>query len=134
MDVDKDGLISEIDLQTCINNLASDAFFKNSGEALASSAFLSSKKFYPSGAKMSIDRANEVAKQIRTAMIAKKIAYKEAFNRFDENKDGFLNFAEFSQGIDKIVTLSQPVKEKIFALMDANDIGMVDYPNFLDVI
>lgn len=41
---------------------------------------------------------------------------------------------EFSNGIDKILTLSVPVKEKIFALMDKNEIGLVDYPNFLEVI
>lgn len=48
MDIDKDGYITEIDLQTCLNNLNSDAFFKNSGEALATSAFASAKKFFPS--------------------------------------------------------------------------------------
>jgi hypothetical protein len=35
MDIDKDGFITEIDLITCFNNLNSDAFFKNNGEALA---------------------------------------------------------------------------------------------------
>lgn len=35
MDIDKDGFISDIDLQTCLNNLNSNTFFKNSGEALA---------------------------------------------------------------------------------------------------
>jgi hypothetical protein len=47
MDIDKDGYITEIDLQTCFSNLNSDAFFKNNGEALAQSAFASDKKFYP---------------------------------------------------------------------------------------
>lgn len=47
MDIDKDGFISEIDLQTCLTNLNSDAFFKNSGEALARSTFQSAKKFFP---------------------------------------------------------------------------------------
>lgn len=75
-----------------------------------------------------------MAKQIRTALIDKKIAYREAFNRFDENKDGFLSLTEFSNGIDKIITLSVPIKEKMFALMDKNEIGLVDYPNFLEVI
>jgi Ca2+-binding EF-hand superfamily protein len=56
---------------------------------------------------------------VRTALINKKIAYKEAFNKFDANKDGFLNFIEFSQGIDTILTLSVPIKEKVFALMDS---------------
>ena len=49
---------------------------------------------------MSEERACEISKQIRTALINKKIAYKEAFNRFDNNKDGFLSFSEFSLGID----------------------------------
>lgn len=41
MDVDKDGFVSDIDIQTCFDNLGSDAFFKDSGEALAVSAFSS---------------------------------------------------------------------------------------------
>lgn len=36
--------------------------------------------------------------------------------------------------MDKVITLSVPVKEKIFSLMDKNEIGLVDYPNFLEVI
>jgi len=47
MDIDKDGLISEIDIQTLFSNLHSEAFFKNNGEALAKSAFSSAKKFFP---------------------------------------------------------------------------------------
>lgn len=62
MDIDKDGFISEIDLQTCLNNLNSDAFFKNSGEALVTSAFASAKKFYPTQEAISEERACEIAK------------------------------------------------------------------------
>ena len=36
-------------------------------------------------------------------MIAQKIAYREAFNRFDDNKDGLLSFNEWSKGIEKII-------------------------------
>jgi len=32
------------------------------------------------------------------------------------------------------MSLSHPVKEKFFALMDKNKIGLVDYQNFLDII
>lgn len=62
MDIDKDGFISEIDLATCLNNLNSEAFFKNGGEALASSAFSSAKKFFPSTEKMPEERACEITK------------------------------------------------------------------------
>jgi hypothetical protein len=30
--------------------------------------------------------------------------------------------------------LSAPIKEKVFAMMDMNKIGLVDYPHFLEVI
>jgi Ca2+-binding EF-hand superfamily protein len=76
----------------------------------------------------------EIAKQIKAALISNRIAYKEAFNRFDVNQDGFLSFSEFSNGIDTIMTLSIPVKEKFFGFMDKNEIGLVDYKNFLDII
>jgi Ca2+-binding EF-hand superfamily protein len=45
-----------------------------------------------------------------------------------------LNFNEFNVGLGRVITLSAPIKEKLFALMDRNQIGMVDYPNFLEVI
>ena len=70
MDVDKDGFLSEIDLQTCINNLGSDAFFRDGGEALAVSAFSSSKKFYPAGEQLTNERAFEIVNQIKAALIA----------------------------------------------------------------
>ena len=96
MDIDKDGYITEIDLTTCLANLNSDAFFKNGGEALASSAFSSAKKFFPNQSKLTEERSFEILAQIRTALVGQKIAYREAFNRFDANKDGFLSFTEFS--------------------------------------
>ena len=62
MDIDKDGYISDVDLYTCLSNLGSESFFKNSGEALASSTFSSQKKFFPVETKLSKDRAVELFK------------------------------------------------------------------------
>ena len=67
-------------------------------------------------------------------MINSKIAYREAFNRFDQNQDGLLSFSEFSSGLDKIISFSLPVKEKFFSFMDKKKIGLVDYDTFLSVI
>jgi Ca2+-binding EF-hand superfamily protein len=80
------------------------------------------------------ERAAEVCKQIRSALETQRIANREAFNRFDGNSDGFLSFSEFSEGLDKVIVLSGPVKEKLFALMDKQGMGLVDYPNFLEVL
>jgi Ca2+-binding EF-hand superfamily protein len=101
---------------------------------LGQSAFSSAKKFFPNQSKLPEERAFEILNQIRTALTSQKIAYREAFNRFDTNKDGFLSFSEFSNGIDKVLTLSEPIKEKLFALMDERQMGLVDYPRFLEVI
>jgi Ca2+-binding EF-hand superfamily protein len=49
----------------------------------------------------------------------------------DANKDGLMSFNEFTTGIDQVINLSQPIKEKLFAFMDVNAIGMIDYQNFL---
>ena len=51
----------------------------------------------------------------------------EAFQKLDENGDGFLSYAEFAEGIDQFITLSQPIKEKLFATMDINQIGLLNY-------
>lgn len=83
---------------------------------------------------MGQERAAEVCKQIRSALETQRIANREAFNRFDGNSDGFLSFSEFSEGLDKVIVLSGPVKEKLFALMDKQGMGLVDYPNFLEVL
>ena len=65
MDIDKDGVVSEIDLQTCLSHLNSDTFFRNNGEALTNSGFASSVKFYPGASNdnskaLSDERAFEV--------------------------------------------------------------------------
>ena len=62
MDVDKDGLITEADLLTCIKNLTNAAFFRDGGAALASSTFNSSSKFFPSHSRMSKEKALGVCK------------------------------------------------------------------------
>ena len=50
------------------------------------------------------------------------------------NKDGFLSFAEFSAGIDSVMAMSGPIKEKFFSAMDSNHIGMIDYSSFLQMM
>ena len=46
IDIDKDGYISLEDLQTCLSNLNSEAFFKDGGKALQRIQFNSKYKFF----------------------------------------------------------------------------------------
>jgi Ca2+-binding EF-hand superfamily protein len=134
LDVDKDGFISEADLVTCIKNLNNAQFYKNGGQALASSTFNTKTKFYPSHSKISKDKALEVCKQIRDALAAKKLQYREVFDMLDRDKDNMVSYAEFSRGLDEIIQLSEPIKEQIYALMDKASIGLINYTQFLDVL
>jgi predicted nuclease with TOPRIM domain len=94
MDLDKDGFLSEIDLQTCLDNLQSDAFFKNCGEALASSSFSSQKKFFPD--KDALNPENKALKQQNSQIIqeleksnANLEAYKNEIDRLNARLKAF---------------------------------------------
>jgi len=134
MDVDKDGYVTEQDILTCIKNLQNATFFKNDGQALAGSTFNSSNKFFPGTNRMSRDKALEVCKLIRDAMAVKKLQYRDCFDKFDLDKDGMVSYAEFQRGLDDILKLSQPIKEQLYALMDKDNIGLISYDQFLEVL
>ena len=46
VDIDKDGYVSKEDLETCLANLNSTAFFKDGGKALQRVQFNSKYKFF----------------------------------------------------------------------------------------
>ena len=136
MDVDKDGYVTEADIETCIKNLPNMAFFKNGGAALTASTFNSRVKTFPqnSGAKLTKEKATAVCKQIRDALGLKRMQFRDAFNKFDLDKDGMVSFAEFNRGMVDVLELSVPVKEQIYTLMDKNNMGLISYEQFLDVL
>ena len=45
-----------------------------------------------------------------------------------------VSYAEFQRGLDDILRLSQPIKEQLYALMDKNNIGLISYDQFLEVL
>lgn len=47
IDIDKDGFVTEADIETCVKNLTNMAFFRNGGAALTKSTFNSQVKIYP---------------------------------------------------------------------------------------
>jgi Ca2+-binding EF-hand superfamily protein len=83
---------------------------------------------------MSREKALEVCKQIREALAVKKLQYRECFDKFDLDNDGLVSYAEFQRGLDQVIKLSQPIKEQLYALMDKNNIGLISYDQFLEVL
>ena len=83
---------------------------------------------------MADDKAINIAREIRQMLAKKRISMREAFLRLDKKKAGLISFTAFSTGLDSILSLSQAVKEKLFARMDVLNIGLVSYDNFLEVL
>lgn len=136
IDIDGDGYISIHDLNSCLGNLKNETFYQNNGSTLVGTfkTILSEReKFFPKD-PLPHEKALEVVAKIKEALKTRGISYRALFQKLDANDDEFLTFTEFSENIEPIVKLSPIVKERLFALMDVNKIGMVDYKNFLDIL
>lgn len=119
MDMNKDGYI---DLEDLNATLSSKSFMT-----------VSNSQPYPIR-KISPNRAKAVIKDIRTALVAKRMNFHDAFRTFDVKKKGMLSSKEFSDGLSRVIELSQPMKDGLFAVMDKQAIGMVDFTSFLSVL
>ena len=75
-----------------------------------------------------------MCKQIRVAMAENKVSMIDFFNRCDKQDSGMVNLGQFLQGFKTIMTLADPLLEKLFNVMDTNSIGMVDFPRFSRVL
>ena len=90
---------------------------------------LEREKFFPKQ-PLTKEKALQVIARIKEALLQKGISFRELFAKLDTNNDEFLSFAEFSENIESVVKLSPYIKEQLFAYMDVNKIGMVDYESF----
>ena len=72
----------------------------------------------------------DVIKQIRSVVEKRGYSPELLFKGFDSDSDGMLTIAEFTVGINSLLTLSPRILERVFGLMDTHKIGMVDFENF----
>ena len=80
------------------------------------------------------DKARDVLKVIRTALVDNKVSFVDAFKIFDCENLGVLNAKQFSNGLARYVELSEPIKNGLFALMDKLGTGLITQAAFLSVI
>jgi Ca2+-binding EF-hand superfamily protein len=118
-DINQDGVISEDDLTAVLTNLTCMS--------------LKSSKIFPMK-PLEFEQARSVIKQICKALVARHINFREAFDLFDTSHKGLLTSADLISGLSKIVELSQPVKEGLFAIMDKQRIGLIDFDSFVSVL
>lgn len=62
------------------------------------------------------------------------MSFYDFFRVLDINSDGFVTIDEWQTNLDNIIKYSQHIKDGMFAYMDKNKIGMIDYKSFLKVL
>ena len=132
VDVNQDSKIDKFDVQACIDNMSNTAFYSNNGANVT--GIPSMRKFYPTNKLANKDDMNELSVKLQEAFKEKGLALRAVFNKLDANHNGYLSYAEFSQGLDSFLQLSIPIKEKIFATIDTNGIGLLTYEAFSDFV
>lgn len=83
---------------------------------------------------MDPSKVDIILRDLRNELGNRNISFREFFARLDDNKDGLITFDEFRKGVLNIVTFSEPVIKGLFAYMDRQSIGMVDFNNYLKVM
>ena len=86
---------------------------------------LDNEKVYEKTAEKILD----IVKRVRTLINQKRLTMREAFDLLDTNKDGFINYGEFTQGLQEKMglDLSEAVKRKLFAFLDKEGHELIQY-------
>lgn len=64
------------------------------------------------------DKFDRILKDLRLKLQLKGMSYEDFFNILDANHNGFITISDFSENVDKVMSLSQPAKDGFFAFID----------------
>lgn len=67
-------------------------------------------------------------------MTKHKLSFRALFDSMDTDSNNLVSLPEFQSGLSKVISLSAPIVEQLYHLLDANAVGLVNYEQFLDVL
>lgn len=143
IDIDKDGMINTQDLKTFLERYD---LIEGKNEKLAETLFNTmyidatkelevplKKELYPEK-EVDEKKIDVVLRDLRQAISSRNISFRELFYKLDLNKDGIITYDEFKDGLKSIIEYSEPIVKGLFAYMDRQKIGMVDFNGYLRVM
>lgn len=95
---------------------------------------VSQKKLLFPSKEVDPSKIDVVLRDLRNALGDRNISFREFFSKLDNNKDGLITFDEFREGLLNTIAFSEPVIKGLFAFMDRQHIGMVDFNNYFKVM
>lgn len=84
--------------------------------------------------EISAEKAANLLTNIRKILAGKRLNYQDAFNFFDNEKNGLISCKEFCEGLDKLTEISDSVKLGLFAFIDKQKIGLIDFDTFAEIL
>jgi len=83
--------------------------------------------------QLSAEKAAIVIQQIIDEMARRKISFRSLFDLFDTDGDNMVSLVEFQRGLQQVCSLSGPIVEQLYTLIDKHGLALVNYDQFLDV-
>jgi hypothetical protein len=134
IDIDHDGEIDDVDLQTFLTRYGyidqADNIALKTGTIRS---YPTNTELFPKE-PLSEEKIESILRDLRQALSNKKISFYDFIKMIDVNDVGFITVNDFSAGLDKVIKLSQPAKDGLFAYIDKLKIGMIDYADFLKIL
>jgi hypothetical protein len=134
IDIDHDGHIDDLDLQTFLGRYG----YIDQAETIALKTgtireIPTNTELFPKN-PLSEEKIESVLRDLRQTLDAKKISFYDFIKSIDANEVGFITINDFSAGLDKVIKLSQPAKDGLFAYIDKLKIGMINYADLLKIL
>ena len=130
MDIDKDGFISDTDIDTF---RARSKYIEKASKSSAKKEKRLDSALFPVR-PLPEEKIEILLRDLRHALNQKRISFYDFFKMIDVSNTGFININDFNVGIDKVIKLSQPIKDGFFAYVDKERLGIINYEDFVGVL
>ncbi|EGR32802.1 hypothetical protein IMG5_070330 [Ichthyophthirius multifiliis] len=131
MDIDNDGIISFEDLDTFLSRL--EYINNNNVRKVKQKEIFQENKLYPQK-PLSEKEMEDILRELRQILYLKKMSFYNFFKLLDGNKDDFITINDFQNNIGLVIKLNKEDRDGLFAFMDKQKIGMIDYKTFIDTM
>jgi Ca2+-binding EF-hand superfamily protein len=126
-DLDQDGNISQEDLKSVLEKYMKSTFMK-----YENNDHIPDLNIFPPDT-IETERFKLIIKDLKLCLEKMGVNEHSLFKMLDNDGDGFINFNDFFNNIDKIINLGPSIKDQFFASLDRRRNGLVDLNTFLEL-
>ncbi len=131
VDLDHDGFISDVDIDTF--RARSNYIIEGDRKTVSQNSNKSGPAIFPK-VPLPEEKVEVIIRDLRHALNQKRVSFFDFFKMIDVSKNGFVSINDFSAGVDKIAKFSQPIKDGLFAYIDKERLGIINYDDFVHVL